>query len=58
MDRPEMKLEDFGAAVRDALASEAATTDDIRQARDGFLREFSIHGRSAKDRFAGPSENA
>jgi len=41
MERPEAKLEEFGTAVRNVLAAETATTEEIRQARDGFLREFA-----------------
>jgi len=41
MECPETKLENFGTAVREALAAEISSTDEIRQARDGFLCEFA-----------------
>jgi len=41
MDRPEEKLAEFGSAVRQALAAESATTEEIRLARAGFLNHFS-----------------
>ena len=41
MERPEAKLEEFGAAVREALAAESATSAEIRLARAGFLRQFA-----------------
>ena len=41
MERPEAKLAEFGSAVREALAAEAATADEIRQARAGFLHHFA-----------------
>jgi len=41
MERPEAKLAEFGAAVREALAAESATTEEIRLARAGFLEHFA-----------------
>ena len=51
MERPEAKLEEFGAAVREALTAESATTEEIRLARAGFLHHFAtrneVHGGGA-----------
>jgi transmembrane sensor len=48
MERPETNLAKFGTAVREALAAEASTTDEIRQARDGFLHEFTARSGSTR----------
>jgi len=48
MERPEAKLAEFGSAVREALAAETETAEEIRQARAGFLHEFAArHGAHA-----------
>jgi transmembrane sensor len=46
MERPEKKLVELGSAVRDALAVEAATSEEIRQARAGFLRHFAARSKA------------
>ncbi len=46
MERPEKKLAEFGSAVRDALTAEAATNEEIREARAGFLQHFAARSKS------------
>ena len=41
MECPEAKLAEFGSAVREALAAESATTEEIWLARAGFLHHFA-----------------
>ena len=41
MERPEAKLAEFGTAVREALATESSSAEEIRLARAGFLDHFA-----------------
>jgi hypothetical protein len=41
MERPEEKLAEIGMAVREALASELPTSDELRRARVGFLQHVA-----------------
>jgi transmembrane sensor len=50
MERPEEKLAEFGRAVREALTAEAATSEEIRQARAGFLQQFSARNEAQAGR--------
>jgi transmembrane sensor len=46
MERPETKLAEFGAAIREALSSECHDSAEIRTARAGFLQH--VAGRNAR----------
>ncbi len=46
MERPEKELAEFGSAVREALTGEASTSEEIRQARAGFLQHFAAGGKA------------
>ena len=52
MERPETKLTEFGAAVRQALSSECHESAEIRMARVGFLQQVAARNATATRRFA------
>ena len=52
MERPETKLTEFGAAVRQALSSECHESAEIRMARAGFLQQVAARNATATRRFA------
>ena len=52
MERPETKLTEFGAAVRQALSSECHESAEIRMARAGFLQQVAARNATATRRWA------
>jgi transmembrane sensor len=50
MERPEAKLVEFGAAVREALAAESSASGEIRLARAGFLQHVATRNATAASR--------
>jgi transmembrane sensor len=58
MERPEAKLAELGAAVREALAAESASSEEIRVARAGFLQHVATRNAAASWRLRAPARRS